>query len=113
MPAMPLGELYRLSGPLTKIIQLGPSFFTASNRLYVYNVGRVKGEYSLYSFIVHDSSDCKGLVNAAAFAGDYCAGKYLNAFFIAFPDFTADINHIAYFEMGRIFFQTFTFNSID
>ena len=110
---MPLGELYRLSGSLTKVIQLGPSFFTASNRLYIYNVGRVKGEYSLYSFIIYDSSDCKGLVNSAAFAGDYCAGKYLNAFFIAFPDFAADINHITYFKVGCVFFQTLALNGIE
>ena len=73
----------------------------------------MNGEYSFYTLVINDPANRKGLVNPAASAGDYCAGKYLNPLFIAFSDLAVDVNHITYFKVWYVFFQTFAFNSIE
>ena len=72
----------------------------------------MKREDSLDALVAHDSSDGKGLVNSATSACDDYAGEYLNALLVAFLDFAAHVNRIAYFEMRYFFLKAFAFNSV-
>ena len=72
----------------------------------------MNGEDSLNTFVAYNSADSEGFAYAAASACDYGAGKYLNAFLVAFFDFAAHVDRVAYFEMRYIFFKAFAFNSI-
>jgi hypothetical protein len=110
--AVAMRELDGLSGSLAEEIEFCPSCFSASNRLYVHNIRRMKREYSLYALVVDNSAYRESLVNPAAPAGDYCAGKDLNPLLVAFPDSAAYIYRIAYFKMRYVFLETFTFDSI-
>ena len=72
----------------------------------------MKREDSLDALVAYDSAHGEGFVNSTAPAGNYGAGEYLNAFFVAFFDPTADIYDIAYFEMRYIGFEAFCFDSV-
>ncbi len=72
----------------------------------------MKREDSFDALVIDNPPNCEVFVNAAALAGDYGAGKYLRALFVAFSDAAADIYNIAYFKVRYIFLQTFAFNRI-
>ncbi len=72
----------------------------------------MKRKDSFDALIINNPPDCEGFVNAAALAGDYGAGKYLRALFVAFFDAAVDIYNIAYFKVRYVFLQTFAFNRI-
>jgi len=72
----------------------------------------MKRENPFHTLVIYDSPHGKGLVNASALAGDYRAGKYLCALFVAFSDAAADIHNIASFKVRYVFLQTFAFNRI-
>jgi hypothetical protein len=73
----------------------------------------VKREDSLNALVGYDSADCEGFANSAALARYYGAGEYLRALLVAFFDFTAYVDRVAYFEMRYIFLKAFAFNSIE
>jgi len=107
-----MSELDGLAGPLAEVIEFCASCFTASNRLDIHNIRRMKREDSLHTLVIYDSPHSEGFIDAATFAGDYYAGKYLNALFVAFYDSAPHIYRIAYFEMRYIFLEAFTFGSV-
>jgi len=110
--AVSLGELDGFAGSLAEVIQFCPPCFAASDGPDIENVGRIKRENPFHTLVIDNPPNCKGLVNAAALAGDYSAGKYLRALFVTFFDAAVDIYNIAYFEVRFIFLQTFAFNRI-
>jgi hypothetical protein len=69
-------------------------------------------EDSFDALIGYDTPDGEGFVDSATFAGDDSAGEYLDALLVAFLDFTADVDRVAYFEMRYILLEAFAFNSI-
>jgi hypothetical protein len=72
----------------------------------------MEGEDSLYAFVIYDSADGESFVGASAFAGNNCAGEYLDALLVAFFDYAVHIYGIPYFEIWELFFQAFSFNCI-
>jgi hypothetical protein len=72
----------------------------------------MQGEDSFDALVIDNPPDGEGFVNSAAPAGDYGAGKYLGALFVAFSDAAVDVHNIAYFEVRCFFFQAFAFNRI-
>lgn len=110
--AMSVGEFDGLSGSLSEEIEFCSSCFSASNRLDINDIRRMKREDSLYALVTHNPADGEGFVNAAAPACDYSAGKYLDAFFVGFFDSAAHIYRIAHFKMGYVFLQHFAFDAV-
>jgi len=110
--AVPLSEPDGLAGSLAEEIQFRASCFAASNWYNIHNIGRMKWEDSLHAFVSHNSPHRESFVNAATLAGNYRAGEYLSPLFVAFLDSAVHINHVAYFKMWYIFFEAFTFDSI-
>ncbi len=113
MFAVAVGEFDGLAGSLAEEIEFCASCFAASGRLDIDDIGRMKREDTLDALVGDDSADSEGFVDASASAGDYRAGKYLDAFFIAFPDSAAHIYGIAYFKMRYIFLQSFALDSVE
>ena len=112
MFAVALSEPNSFAGSLAKEIQFCPSRFAASNRLYVNNIRRMEREYSLYTLVIDNSAYREGLVDSAAFAGNYYACKDLNPFFVAFLDSAVHIDRIAYFEMRYVLLEVLTLYSV-
>ena len=112
MFAMSLCKSYGFSGSITKEIKFRTSGFSASDRLYVDDVGAVQWENTLDTLVVDYPSDSERFINAATLSADHGAYKYLNPLFVAFSDLTVDLDDIAYLEVRNIFFQTFVFNRI-
>ncbi len=112
MGAVPVGESDGFTSSLAEVIQFCSPCFAASDGPDIENVWRMKREDSFDALVIDNPPDCEVFVNAAALAGDYCAGKYLRALFVAFSDTTVDIYNITYFEVRYIFLQTFAFNRI-
>ncbi len=112
MFAVSLSEPDGFAGSLAEVIQFCPPCFSTSNGPDINYIWRVKREDSFDALVIDNPPDCEVFVNAAALAGDYCAGKYLCALFVAFSDAAADIHTIAYFKMRYVFLQTFAFNRI-
>jgi len=100
------------AGSLAKVIQFCPPCFAASDGPDIDNVGRMEREDSFDTLVIDNPPDCEVFVNASALAGDYGAGEYLRALFVAFSDTAVDIYNIAYFEVRYAFLQTFAFNRI-
>jgi len=99
MSTVPMSEPDGLAGSPAEIIQFCTSCFAASNGLDIDNIWRMNRENALDALVIDNSPDRKSFVNAPAPAGNYRAGKYLFADFVAFLDKTMDINKIAYFEV--------------
>ncbi len=64
-------------------------------------------ENSLNAFVAGHSSDGKCLVDASALTRNYCAGKDLSTYLVAFLDPAMDIHRIADFKVRRFFLETF------
>jgi hypothetical protein len=101
--AVPPGKLDGLAGSLSQVIELCAPCPAASDGPDVDYVRRIKGKDSLDAFVVYNSPDGEGFVYAAAFAGYYRAGEYLETLPVAFSDSAVDIHGIADFEMRCIF----------
>ena len=112
MVAVPLSESDGLAASLTQIMQLGTPCFAASDRLDIENVGRMQREDSLDALVGDYSPDCEVFVNAPAFAGDYRAGKYLRAGFVALLDTAVDLDDITYLEMRDFALKTFALDGV-
>jgi len=110
--AVSLGELDGLAGPITQIIELGPSGLAASDRPDIEDVGRMQREDSFNAFVGDDSPDGKGFVNAPSFAGDYRAGKYLRSLFVALFNTAMNFDDIAYLEVRDLALKTLALNGI-
>jgi hypothetical protein len=72
----------------------------------------MKWKNPLDTFIIYDTPDGEGLVNSAAFSGDYNSVKYLNTLLVALLDFTMNVNRIAYLKMRCILLETFALGRI-
>ena len=72
----------------------------------------MKREDSLNAFITHDAPDNERFVYSPSSACNYCAGEYLNAFFVAFFNSAVDVDGIPYFEMRNMLLEAFIFNSV-
>ncbi len=103
MGAVSLCEPDGFAGSLAEVIKFCPPCFSASNGPDIDYIWRVKREYPFDALVIDNPPNCEVFVNAAAFAGDYGAGKYLRALFVAFFDTAVDIYNIAYFEVRYIF----------
>ena len=112
MVAVPLGELDGLAGPVTQIIEFGPSGFAASNRLDIEDVGRMQREDSFDSLVTDDSPDSEGFVNAPAFACYDRAGKDLRSLFVALFDTAMDLDDITYLEVRDLALKAFALNGV-
>jgi len=110
--AVALGQPDRLACSLTEEIQFCTPCLSASNRLDINNIRRMKREDSLYALVAYDAPHDEGFANPPALSGDYCTGKYLSPLLVAFFDSAVHIYHIAYFEMWYSLLQAFTFNCI-
>jgi hypothetical protein len=110
--AVPLAELDGLAGPVAQVIELGPPFFAAADRLDVDDVRRMQREDALDALIVDDPADGEGRVDAPAFARDDRAGEYLRPLFVAFFDPAVDIDDVADLEMRDTGLETLAFNGI-
>jgi hypothetical protein len=78
-----------------------------------FDPGRVKGKHALDTFAIADAANGKAFVNATAFAGDDNTGENLDAFLITFFDPGMDLDGVADFEGGDLFFELFSFDFID
>ena len=112
MVAVPLCELYSLTGPFTQVVELGPPGLAASDRPDIEDIGRMQRENSFDSLVTDHSPDRKGLVNAPSFAGDYRAGKYLRSLLVALFDTAMNLDDIAYLEVRDLALKTFTLNGV-
>ena len=110
--AVSMSESNGLSDSFAEIIEFCPSCFSTSDGANMEDIGRMEWEDSLDALIGNDAADGEGFADAAAPAGDNGAGEYLNALLVAFLDFAAHVNRIAYFEMRYFFLKAFAFNSI-
>jgi hypothetical protein len=110
--AVSVGEFDGFAGSLAEKIEFCPPCLSASNGPDIDNIWRMEREDSLDTFTAYNPADGEGFVDAAAFAGDYRAGKYLKALLVAFSDSAVYVHRVAYFEMRYILFQAFTFNGI-
>jgi hypothetical protein len=104
MFAVPLCEPDRLARSLAQVIKFCTPGFAASYRSDIDDIRRMKREDSFHALVIDDSADREIFVNAPAFAGNHRAGKYLRAFFIAFPDPAVNIHYITYLEVRDILF---------
>jgi hypothetical protein len=104
-----LRKLDTLSSSFPEIIELCASGFSASDRFDIDDVRRIEREDSFDAFVSDNSPDGKLLIYTAALFGYYGAGKNLNAGFVAFFDFTMNINGIAYLKVRKLGFETFLF----
>jgi hypothetical protein len=112
MVAVPLGELDGFSASVAQVVELGPSCFAASDRLYIDHVGRMQREDSFDALVCDDSADREVFVNAPAFACDYRAGEYLRSLFVALFNPAVYLYKITYLEVGELFFEIFTLNGV-
>ena len=112
MVAVPLCESDGLTGPISQVIELGPPGFAASDRLNIENVGRMQRKDSFDALITDDPPDREVFVDTPAFAGDYCAGKYLRSLFVAFFNTAMDFDNIAYLEVGDLALKAFALNGV-
>jgi hypothetical protein len=72
----------------------------------------MKREDALNAFVIDDSPNGEVLINATAFACDYCAYEDLDAFLIGLCYFAADFYGIADFEMRDFAFEVFAFDGV-
>ena len=98
-----MSESGGLSCAFAEIIELCPPCFAAANRLDIDDVGGMQREDPFDALVIDDSADCESFANAAAFACDYSAGKYLCTLFFTLLDRATDIYGIAYFKVGNFF----------
>lgn len=112
MLAVPMSQLDCFAASLAEIIEFCTSCFAASSRPNINHIRRMKRENPLYPLVIYDAPHREGFINPTAFAGDYCAAKYLYPLFIAFFDSAPHIDNVAYLKMWYILFETFALNSI-
>lgn len=109
---MAMGEADGFSSSFAEEIKFCPPCFSASCRPDINDRRTMKREDSLDTFVADHPADDKGLVYAPAFAGNYCAGEYLNTLFAAFFNTAADIHHITHLKVRNSFPERFAFNGI-
>ena len=107
-----VAELCGLAGTLAQEIEFCASGLAGADRDNIHYVWRVDGENSFDTFPRDDPADGEYLVNAVSFAGDDGAREGLNAFLVAFNDFTADVNNISHAEKGDVLLQRFALNNV-
>src|SRR5919201_3929252 len=73
----------------------------------------MKRKYSLDTFAVRNSPDCKRLVQAPAFSADHDASKYLDSLLIAFHNASVHPYAVADRERLRLSFFLLLLNSVD
>ena len=112
MLAVPLRELDRFAGPLTKEVQLGPANLATAGGHDVQHVGRMERELPLDALVGDDPPDGKALVDAATLAGDHRTGENLRAGLVAFLDAAVDVHRIAHLEVRDLFLQTLALNAV-
>ena len=110
--AVAMSQSDTLAGSLAEVIQFCTPRFSASDRLDINDVRRMKQEYTLHTLVIYDTPHSEGLIDAAPFAGDYHAGEYLKTLFVAFLDSAPYVYGIAYFKMRYVLLETFTFSSV-
>jgi hypothetical protein len=111
--AVSVGELDSFTRSLAEEIEFRPSYFAASGRFDIDDIGRMQRENSLDAFVIHDSSYREGLVDAAALAANDGDGKDLHPLLVALSDPTLHVDRIAYFKMRYAFFEAFAFYRIE
>jgi len=112
MFAVPLREPDGLARPVAQEIQLGATNLAAAGRHDIQHVGRMERELPLDALVRDDPPDNEALVDASTLTGDHRAGEDLCPGLVAFLDAAMHVHRITHFEMGDLFLQTLTFDSI-
>ena len=113
MLAVPLRQLDRLAGPLTKEVQLGPADLAAAGGHDVQHVGRMERELPLDALVADDPPDGEALVDAATLADDDRARENLRAGLVAFLNAAVHIHRVAHLEVRSLFLQALARNCIE
>jgi hypothetical protein len=103
MLRMSLCQANGLTGSAAKEEQLCPAYLGASDRYDINDIRRVQREYTLNTLIADHTANGEHLIDAAAFTGDYNAGKHLHTGFIAFNDLAMHFYSVAYLEVRHFF----------
>ncbi len=106
-------ELDGFSGAFAEEVEFCSSGLSASNRLYIDDIGRVKREDTLDTFAAYHPAYGEHFIDPTSLAGDYRAVKDLDTFLLAFFDLVVDVNDIADFEIRHVFFQALGFDSVE
>lgn len=107
-----MGQSNSFAGSLSEEVELCSSGLSASNRLYIDDVGRVKREDAFDTFAAYHPAYGEHFIDPTSLAGDYRAVKNLDTFLLAFFDLVVDVNDIADFEIRHVFFQALAFDGV-
>ncbi len=112
MLAVAMGQFDGLARSLAEVIEFCTSALSAADGFYIDYIRRVKREDTFDTFVIDDSADGEGGIDAAASAGDNCTAEYLDTFFVAFLDFADDVDCVADFKERYIFFKGLAFDCV-
>ena len=101
------------TGAATQVVQLRSSNFTLSYNRDGCNFRGVKGIRFFYAYAVRNVAYGESFGNTAVFICDNDTFEVLDSFLVAFDNFLANLNRVAYVESRNFGFQTFSVDSFD
>jgi hypothetical protein len=99
--------------PITEIIKLRTSHFTATQNRNTLNARGMKQEDSLNSNTLENPTDGDGLADAAIALSNDSPFVGLNPFLVAFLNEDTDFNGVAHVDFGQFFLLILRFNRAD
>ena len=105
-------NLSSLTNSVAEVVELGTSYLTVTNDLYLSYMGRVEGECLLNAATVSNSTNSKCFRDAAAVTSDYCAFEDLDSFSCTLTDKIVDLDCIAHVELRSVCSQLLACKSL-
>ena len=102
-----------LTDLVTQVVQLSASYLTVTNDVDLNNVRGVDGEYLLHAAAVRNTSDGKGLGDAAAVLGDNGTFEHLDSLTGTLNDLVVDTNGVTDVNFGHLSLQLLVCKSFD
>ena len=102
-----------LTDLVTQVVQLSASYLTVTDDVDLNNVRGVDGEYLLHAAAVGNTSDGKGLGDAAAVLSDNGTFKHLDSLTGTLNDLVVDTNGVTDVDLGHLSLQLLVCKSFD
>lgn len=106
-------NLCRLTVSVTQIVKLSTANFTASDSLYLNNIGRVNGESFFNTYTVGNTSNGECLGNTAVLLADNGTLKELDSFSGSFFDSVVNSYNVTNLYLGDFCFELLICESLD
>jgi len=102
-----------LTNAIANVVKLSTSNLTDTNDVDLLHIGRVDGERLLHAATVRNSSDGKGLGDAAAVLGDYGSFEHLDSLTRTLLDLVVNTNGVTDADHRNVFLKLLTCKSLD